>query len=526
VVETCAPSVFLVSMASAAVSENHGKTEQPKPSRRGGYWHCQLCHRVTPPVLGGLITSGSARHHCRPCGRTVCNDCNVVLDGVRTCRDCYLRTGAATPSREKFVFLVRHAQSTWNRNVDLVKSFRGLALEDISVKDVVSGAANIFTREVWHRDHPISDDGVRQTQALRSKIAETKALRDGGAVGGAPGDWLGGGGAVSSDAAAGGSAADRRERAVRRYYETFLPCSPQDTRPVYCSPLLRALETAHLALPEEDGWGSIKLLQDARELLTFVFERDCLGCGVGGDIAERAMRMGHELPGLNCRVDSADCAEKWWSDEPETDAAVEKRLRALWRQLLYEDAHDSCVLVTHSNLIKALLMRFGEVAMENDDAQGNAPGEQLLADENSSYGGFNGYTTNGNGAHVEASVEGDDGSPAGGSFCSGSFLRLEEGEEAILSDEVSRLSWELVSSGPEALRRVKTERLQNCGVLGLRCELEPARPQTMAGTCGLYPEVDGWIDVDARAGASRCSDAEPRWIAKDALLMFDSVLVK
>ena len=63
----------------------------------------------------------------------------------------------------------------------------------------------------------------------------------------------------------------------QRFYDSFHSRQQQ----IYCSPFLRALQTAHLTLPEEDGWGSIKLLKDAREKFSFVFERDNLGTDVG-----------------------------------------------------------------------------------------------------------------------------------------------------------------------------------------------------------------------------------------------------
>ena len=39
-------------------------------------------------------------------------------------------------------------------------------------------------------------------------------------------------------------------------------------RSIYCSPLLRALQTAHFALSDQDGWGSIKLLKEVAEKIS------------------------------------------------------------------------------------------------------------------------------------------------------------------------------------------------------------------------------------------------------------------
>lgn len=347
----------------------------------------------------------------------------------------------------------------------MVKTCRSLALEDVCFKDVVSGAANIMSREVWHRDHPISAEGVRQTEVLRQKIAAARR-------------------ACGDEASGASTCPDSSTEREQRYYSRFL----EDRERIYCSPLLRALQTAQLALPEEEGWGSIKLLRDARERFRFVFERDCLGTGVGLDIARRAMQMGLELPGLDNRVDAADCLQQWWSDEPETEAETECRIDALWKRLFEEEeaGTSSCVLVTHSNFIKALLMRHGDggatevgAGYRGDfDCPDDADGRDALVDEPASD------------SFVSASEEDEDGSPSA--------------------------SWQVVSGGCEALRQVKTERLQNCGVLGLRCVREAPNPS--------YREIDGWIDVDGTGCPVAATDA--RWVAKDALLMFETILVQ
>lgn len=33
-------------------------------------------------------------------------------------------------------------------------------------------------------------------------------------------------------------------------------------------------------------------------------------------------------------MDVSDCEEKWWSDDPETEADIDRRLQELWRRLL------------------------------------------------------------------------------------------------------------------------------------------------------------------------------------------------
>lgn len=527
--------------ASSASGEiSAASVDGSSSSTSGRRWYCYCCGRYTPPVIGFIFDG--AQHRCRKCNRTVCGHCSTVpRGGQRTCQACYLAAGDTKAlHREKYIFLVRHAQSTWNQNVDLVKTLPHMSFQTTSFTDVVSRAAHLMAKgDLWHRDHPVSWEGVRQTGDLRRKIAESRQCET------------------------------EREQ---RYYDSFLSRRKQ----IYCSPLLRALQTAHLALPEEGGWGSIKLLKDARERFSFVFERDCLGTGVGAHILDRAMQMGQdlgqELPDIRQRVDATDCSEKWWSDEPETEADLEVRLTSLWRRLLEEDHDDSCVLVTHSNLIKALLMRFGGVGEEgqeergrskpsndNDNNQGlpravgglgvgHVPDDEQLQSPTSSPKvvplarhrtapasldamAVDGFSTASGSSDSEEplSEESDDLFASAGEDLSGEAV----GQRSSLLSRWRRRRrrrrtscWQVVDGGPEMLRRLKVERLQNCGVLGLRCVLESPAPRPSA-------EVDGWIDVDAEvsAEAEACDSTsrrsiEQRWVAKDALLMFDSLLVK
>lgn len=363
--------------------------------------------------------------------------------------------------KEKYIFLVRHAQSTWNREVDLMKTVRHQKLPEISVKDVLSSAAHIATREVWHRDHPISDEGVLQSQQLREKIRLARC--DG------PESFH------EVDEEEEMRSSDEEER-IRRFYQHFL----ESTQSIYCSPLLRALQTAHFALSDHDGWGSIKLLKEAREHFNFIFQRDCLGTDFGSNLVDRAVSMSKSLVDetdqrLSGRLDASDCQEKWWSDDPETEADVDRRLQELWRRLLEEDPQDSCILVTHSNLIKALLMRFGGVE------------HSLLA------------------LRAEEVACGEGASAASPSTVAS---EEEDGYHCLTSDPFT--NWQLLDSGPHDLQRLKVERLQNCGVLGLRCVLEDP----------LEDGLEEWEDL------MPVNNADGRWVAKDALLMFNSVLVK
>jgi len=386
-------------------------------------------------------------------------------------------TGLGT---EKYIFLVRHAQSTWNREVDHVKTLRHRKFPELSVKDVLWSSAQIMTREVWHTDHPISDEGVHQTQELRQKIEQVRL--DG------PDQFHG---ALHGKAAGNIKRGEAERHRIRRFYERFLSQQQQ----IYCSPLLRALQTAHLALPNQEGWGTIKLMKEAREHFNFVLQRDCVGTEIGHNLVNRAVHMSKALSSVREsdvlpeeRVDATDCAEKWWSDEPESEVQVNERLCVLWDRLLQEDMTDSCILVTHSNLIKAILHRFARVTNLLEELFEIPPD--------------------------------DEASP--------STVASEDEEEYDCPDSpvVHQDSWQLLESGCEDLQRLKVERLQNCGVLGLRCVLEDSTDSLEIENEHEHDhdnENDWTIVSNEGLKPRRCP---PRWVAKDALLMFGSALVQ
>lgn len=439
--------------------------------------------------------------------------------------------------REKYVFLVRHAQSTWNQNVEMVKTFRDLdfGTTEITLKDVVSRAAHLMARDAWHKDHPISGEGLRQTAELRRKI--TAMRQDEEAARALDEQHCENRSSSSGSSSRGSASPTRRSEREKRFYDRFLMQRQQ----IYCSPLLRALQTAHLALPAADGFGSIKLLKDAREQFRLRIERDCVGArgAVGTEIMARAMRMGQELPGLDDRVDASDCQEKWWSDEPETDGAVEARLKNLWRRILDEDGNDSAVLVTHSNLIKALMMHFGGVDDDDEVEQAsvdvdadqcrnrstsNKQGSLQEPADRLNFGGSATVAESWRDSWKEAwrSLSAESKVKAAGKEAP-DYLSTRAPDSVTCSDlEETSDPWQVVARSSETLRPLKTERLQNCGVLGLRCVLE-SPPQR------LYPEVDGWVlpgDLDDSHTNQQAAMPGPRWVARDALLMFDSVLVK
>eukprot|EP00929_Paragymnodinium_shiwhaense_P120306 TRINITY_DN9223_c0_g1_i2.p1 TRINITY_DN9223_c0_g1~~TRINITY_DN9223_c0_g1_i2.p1 ORF type:complete len:976 (+),score=233.60 TRINITY_DN9223_c0_g1_i2:222-3149(+) len=466
--------------------------------------------------------------------------------------------------REKFIFLVRHAQSTWNRDVDKVKTLGSWArggevspFENVSLSDFLSGTVELLREKMWNTDHPVSCEGARQAEGLRQKV-----LAAGGSLPSQPS-------VPSRSSTAGPTSQSSRERGaggvelelqrVRRFYEMFLERRPF----VYSSPLLRALQTAHLALPQDDGWGRIKLLKDAREWFRYLVERDCVGNEVGDGIVCRAMQAGHDLSGLDSRVDVTDCEERWWSEDPETTPEVEARLASLWNRLLEGDDHDSCVLVTHSNLIMALLRRIAPKAKALQSAA-----DRLAPD--ATPGGV-GHRCESAPAVVSCVEDGPREAKAQPSAFgqTSSAAAADNDEEAVLerSSSTGSASWEarpgdeswtVVGDGCETLQRVKDHRLMNCGVLGIRCVLredfeeyrdggdesarhcgerggmqsalaprplmrcrtEPMNPlSAMSGADG----PNGLAGEGAR-GVVPAISASP-WVAQDALLMFGTTLV-
>lgn len=307
--------------ASSATSS--GPLQQQKHDQ-GGHWHCALCRAPTVPVVGALakplLIGQGARHHCRTCGRTVCASCSLVVNGSRICSGCNLKeriTLLPGSHPEKIIFFVRHAKSIWNE----------------AMSSGVSEVASEFTT----KDHGLSSVGFGQTDKLRRKLAQGFS------------DW----------ASTSQHFMEKAEH-VHQYYSTFF----QHRYTIYCSPLLRALQTAHLSFPSEDGWGNIKLLKDARELYRFATERDCVGTAIGTDIANRAEREGRGMNGLRQRVDCSDCLDMWWSQTPENGREIELRQESLWETLLHDDECAGCIVVTHSNMIRTLLARFS--SMENN----------------------------------------------------------------------------------------------------------------------------------------------------------------
>mmetsp|Transcript_61653 Transcript_61653/g.173869 ORF Transcript_61653/g.173869 Transcript_61653/m.173869 type:complete len:428 (+) Transcript_61653:133-1416(+) len=232
----------------------------------------------------------------------------------------------ATRPKEKYIFLIRHAESEWNEVTSSPSSF-----------------ARVAHKTMLKTDHPLTARGVRQAHDLRNKIAAELSHGYG-----------------------------HRPEAERVFYEKLL----DRRRPprILCSPMQRALQTAFSVLPPQQGWGGIVLLKDAREKFRNFLERDNLSEVKGGDIAWRAVEACGLQHRLVERVDCTDCENEWWNCQPEAEEEFSRRLRCLVQHLL-EDAPgggDNCICVTHSNIIRELAMRYGAVEQAPVEADADA----------------------------------------------------------------------------------------------------------------------------------------------------------
>eukprot|EP00746_Dinoflagellata_sp_MGD_P121356 gnl/MRDRNA2_/MRDRNA2_56557_c0_seq3.p1 gnl/MRDRNA2_/MRDRNA2_56557_c0~~gnl/MRDRNA2_/MRDRNA2_56557_c0_seq3.p1 ORF type:complete len:336 (-),score=44.90 gnl/MRDRNA2_/MRDRNA2_56557_c0_seq3:18-1025(-) len=219
------------------------------------------------------------------------------------------------PQQEKFLFVVRHAQSQWNQ---LLQGKTNLG----------DGAACLAKT-----DHQLTEAGIDQAIRLRNEIRQSYNETNTNASG-------------SSDCSR------------SAWYDQLF----RKSMPIYCSPMLRALQTAHIAIPVIEGWAErIVLLPDAREVFQRAVDRDCVGSATGRGIIRRAVSL-CDLPvlaGLDERVDTSECDGEWWSKQVEGAEQIQARLRALMDRLLNFDDRSSCVLVTHSILIRELVRQYG-----------------------------------------------------------------------------------------------------------------------------------------------------------------------
>eukprot|EP00933_Yihiella_yeosuensis_P084527 TRINITY_DN99061_c0_g1_i1.p1 TRINITY_DN99061_c0_g1~~TRINITY_DN99061_c0_g1_i1.p1 ORF type:complete len:376 (-),score=44.96 TRINITY_DN99061_c0_g1_i1:224-1351(-) len=242
----------------------------------------------------------------------------------------------------QYIFLVRHAESVWNK--------------------MLHGHLRSAPILLQKRDHKLSQTGIQQASSLHERILATQRF-------------------LTQEPTANNGIKTKHDE-VDHFHQAFCGFRVNSTEdsneqnsssraaisvsvPVlYSSPLLRALQTSHHVLPMDDHWGKIFLLRNAREWLHVKLplpglhvpiERDCLSVkgNVGGQIAERALREDSQLQRIPQRVDPGDCTEQWWSSKVETREDLKARVSQLWRQL-GETKATSCILFTHSNVIRAL----------------------------------------------------------------------------------------------------------------------------------------------------------------------------
>lgn len=310
-------------------------------------------------------------------------------------RPCMENAPQANPNlrrTEKYVFLIRHAESKWNV---LLNGCRSL--------DIVSVASSAGV--VTDVDHGLSDNGAQQVERLRGKIRDRITCTKGNT-----------------------DAVDSAQR-----FQNAFECAKRST--VYCSPLRRAVQTAGELLPRQDGWNVIKLVREAREIKNYWHEKDCVSSpgNLGSRIAESA-GLGEDAA---ARVDAEDCMEQWWTDTCEDPHKAQARVALLWDRLM-ESEGTSCVVVTHSNLIKQLAQL---LAMRRGDLEDEAASECGLGD------------------------------------------------------------FHVLPDTPSDLLRARNSKLCNCGVLGLRCLRRPQlspRPSLSEGSGWQWVVEDAMLMFSSR----------------------------
>lgn len=234
------------------------------------------------------------------------------------------------PQKQKFLFVVRHAESRWNEHLGKVKQG--------TITKFVDGAWEATKEYVEGKtDHPLTEIGIDQATQLREKI--TQSYHDTTAT------------------------SNSSKESDRKWYEKLF----SEPVPIYCSPMRRAVQTAHLAMPAIKDWAQrIVLCADAREVKKTPFDIDCVGSGKGIDIVHMAMTEYKLFAGLDKRVDTSECEEEWWSKEIDDAEQIQARLQALVNRVLNTDCHGTSIVVTHSNLIRELVTHLGSKEWKHD----------------------------------------------------------------------------------------------------------------------------------------------------------------
>ena len=214
-------------------------------------------------------------------------------------------------STTKTIFLIRHAESTWNS-----------VLNEVASCCCCVGVAKILRECVYgHVDHPLSEHGRIQASELNNTFSKC-----------------------------GRTCGSKHDTA---WEKLFIQCC-QDDGFVYCSPMQRALQTALLTLPSDVR---VLLQKDLREIRRRSIERDCLGAAKGPAIALQSIRTsGLDIERMK-DVDCGDCASQWWDDTTEDPSGASLRIKSCLERIL-DSPSASIICVTHSNWIKQAASMF------------------------------------------------------------------------------------------------------------------------------------------------------------------------
>jgi broad specificity phosphatase PhoE len=243
------------------------------------------------------------------------------------------------PPLIKKVFLVRHAESAWNK-----------AQKDRKVKEMLEQV-----------DHPLSAKGLEQCKTLQQKIAAKKEIADAQARGQVACEARQDSDAPtipptpSSKQVANGDGDLSHNEA--RFLSAQLAVS---------SPLTRAIETALVGLsPIISDLKNLRLWANARERRN-ILGRDTTGQAKGkAEIFQRLRRaLGPELEEQFDRylheianeLDTTEANCRWWNDSRETEAAFRERVWEFLRQLLYL-SEESIIVVGHSHFFRSLIQQ-------------------------------------------------------------------------------------------------------------------------------------------------------------------------
>ena len=237
-------------------------------------------------------------------------------------------SSAAAGDAAPRIYLIRHAESRWNRSF---RQWNAIGL-------------------VAERDHGLSQEGVEQGVAFAARLTAALADQD---------------------------------------QDALVVADP--STPVLSSPLTRAIETAVLGLSlnldstaavDATGSKSIVLVPEARESHAhWLLGRDCIGSPtsqipsrVTAELQQhgkdRVVAAADAQQGGALTLDLRQCAEVWWTPGEQTES-VDVRLKALLHKLLAlaeASPTKAVVLTTHSLLIRRLFKTCLEGSGENDPA--------------------------------------------------------------------------------------------------------------------------------------------------------------